>query len=140
MARIEHPLDIFGDDIDFEIDDRAGRASGEVGRPPGLGDDRDLEPLIGQTGNRQADAIDRHGAFFNEVAAQLARVADPDDPAVPGWLGFQPVARGVDVALDEVPPILVVGVRARSKLTLVPEEADCRLVRRTVSAERSALK
>jgi hypothetical protein len=41
----EQPLNIFGDDVDFEVHLRSDRCAAQGGRFPGRRDQRDLKPL-----------------------------------------------------------------------------------------------
>ena len=46
-AQREHPLDVAGEDVGLDVDAVADRAGAEGRRGEGLGDERDLEPLVG---------------------------------------------------------------------------------------------
>src|SRR5579875_539378 len=67
---MHQPLDVFGDDVDLEVDGGAHRGAAQRGQLPGGRNQRDLEPTLAERGDRQRDAVHRERALLDDVAGQ----------------------------------------------------------------------
>src|ERR1051325_11485554 len=94
----EHALDVFGKNIELDVDSVAG-----VGVLFGVRRDPDNKAFRQSFGNLQADAVDRNRAFFDGVASKARRHFNLE--AMIGAAVFETAdARAtVDVALNEMP-------------------------------------
>ena len=78
----EIALNIFSQNVGFQIDGIAGNAIADIGVFVGVGNHRNFGDAIVPARNGQADAIDGDGAFGNDVARQVRWNFDSVDPTV----------------------------------------------------------
>ena len=71
------PLHVLGDDVALDVEPASRRGLAE-GRPlERLGDQRDLEPVLAEAGDGEADAVEARSSPLDDVAQQLGRRARP---------------------------------------------------------------
>ena len=63
--------DVFPQDVEFEIHDRSDGYVGKVRMRSGIGDDRDLETVVGRFADGERDTVDGHGTFVDGEIALL---------------------------------------------------------------------
>ncbi len=95
-------IDVFAEDIGFEIDQITGAAGLEIGDIARVRDDPDAEPVAADAGDGQADAIDGDRAFLDDVAHDGRRRFDVEDVILAVLFEPPHLAPGIDVAEDEV--------------------------------------
>ena len=133
-------MDVFPDDVCFQIDDGAGMFihEGRIGHRMGNNGNGELTVADGNDG--QADAVDGDRPFFDDEDFHVLGNGNGDDPgnAVIGNAGD--VADAIDVAADDVTAEPSATCMARSKLTLEPLLMVLNDERRIVSCMTSAEK
>src|SRR6185437_7366269 len=93
---------VLGDHVDLEVYLGAGLLDAERGALERLGDEADLEPVVADGGDREADAVDGDGALVHDVPGQARGQADPDDLPVLLGVTADHGAGAVGVPLDEM--------------------------------------
>ncbi len=66
----QEALHIFSDHVGFDVDRVSGLADSQGGHRGGVGDDADLETLVGAAVDRQADAVHGHRSLLDHVPGQ----------------------------------------------------------------------
>lgn len=104
LAFGEVTLDVFCENVDFEVHGIAGGEIGDVGVPEGIRDDGDFGDirLILPIGDGQANAIDGDGAFTDDVRREFGGNLDAEIPGVALRCEVHDAADFVHVAKDEV--------------------------------------
>src|SRR5262245_2635936 len=99
----EQTLDVFGEDVDLEVDGLADVTEPERRHRKSVRDDGDGERVGAERGDGEAHAVDRHRPFLDDVAQHRRgrRDGDRDRTVGLGAPGLHP-ADPVDVALHEV--------------------------------------
>src|ERR671930_343219 len=69
----DEPLDVLRQDVDLEVDLGARAEAGERRRGERVRDERDLDALVVERGDRQRDALDGDRALGDAVAEELGR-------------------------------------------------------------------
>ena len=77
---------VFAEDIDLDIERAAGSEGAQAGCGVCVGDDGDLDLVVGDGGYGEGDAFHGDGAFFDDVAGE--GVGDGEAEAVIGGLGI----------------------------------------------------
>ena len=72
------PLHVLRHDVALDVQLASRRELAEVRPLQGLGDQRDLDPILAQLGDREADAVEGDRALVDRVAQQLGREADAE--------------------------------------------------------------
>lgn len=95
-------MDIFPDDIGFQIDDSARMLihEGRIGH--GMGNDGNGKLAVADGYNSQADTVDGNRAFFDDERLHILGNGDGDDPGNPVGGDAGDMADAVDVAADNV--------------------------------------
>ena len=95
--------------------------------------ERNTKSFGGHIDERQADAIDGHGALGNHLPGQFGRRLEPDQLpiALPNSLGNP--ALPINMSLNKVSAKPVAQTDARSRLTRLPRRSSPKFVRRRVS-------
>jgi len=96
------PLDVFAEDVGFEVDGVAGEAIANVGVIVGVRNDGDFGDRILPTGDYEADAVDGDGALADKVGCETSGDVDSEEPTIASLLEMSDVADGIDVAQDKV--------------------------------------
>src|SRR5215207_3756875 len=78
-----------------------------------LGDQRDLEPLIVERSDGEADAANRDRAVLDQVALEPVGDGDAQPPRKAVLAHREQLADAVDVALDDVPAERLAGAQGR---------------------------
>ncbi len=99
---MEELLDVFAEEIGFEVDLGAGGPLAQGGDLVGVGDDPDPESAGDQVGDREADAVQGDGAFEDDIAHNFGRGGDIQEPILAGPLPAEDRAQAVDVAGHEM--------------------------------------
>ena len=99
----QQALDVFGDDVDLQIDGRPDRrrtqrCHRQRGRDQGY-----LEPVRAQVGHGQRDAVDGDGPLLDQIAGQRIGQGDPHDLPMLGGCARDHRSGAIDVPLDDVP-------------------------------------
>lgn len=95
-------LDVFGENIELEIDESARLEEPQVRLFPGVRNDPDDETLSRPLRDRQADAVDCDRTFGRDVAREVVRQIDLEAEIRALLLKTENARGAVDVALDEV--------------------------------------
>ena len=102
MALGEIAIDVFAEDVGFEVDRVAGGTIRDVGVLVGVGDDGDFGDIgmLGglPVGDGEADAVNGEGTFLDDVRGEIGGDVDAEEPGVAVLLEMGDVAGGVDVA------------------------------------------
>src|SRR4051794_35628044 len=100
-AGSEQLLDVLGQDVDLEVDDRAGGGGAEGGALQGLRDEGHGEARVVDGDHGERDAVDGDRPLLDDVAQDVAVGLDRHDPgeALVARAGHD--AHPVDVALDD---------------------------------------
>src|ERR1700678_4317730 len=77
---VQQALDVFGEDVSFDVDGVVDGHAAHVGVLVGEGDDGDVRDAVVPAGDGEADAVERDGTFFGDIAAQILRDADGEPP------------------------------------------------------------
>src|SRR5277367_3463569 len=77
---VQEALDVFGEDVGFNVDGVVDGHGVDIGVRVGEGDDGDVGDAVVPAGDGEADAVERDGAFFCDVAAEVLRDADGEPP------------------------------------------------------------
>src|SRR6266511_1507789 len=106
--RCEQALDVFGDQVDFEVDGRTDAFVPERRDGEGVRDGGDVERIVAERGHGEADAVDRDRTLLDDVAQHLGgrgerEAGRPVGQRVTGG----DASDGVDVALDQVAAELI---------------------------------
>src|SRR5271170_7428175 len=99
---VQQALDVFGEDVGFDVDGVVDGHAAHVGVRVGEGDDGDVRDAVVPAGDGEADAVESDGTFFGDVAAEILRHAHGEPPifAFGDEAGY--AADTVHVALHEV--------------------------------------
>jgi hypothetical protein len=95
-------MDIFPDDIEFEIDEAAGLYGLNIGMFEGIGYDGHVEAGFFYVENGEADAVEADGAFFNDKGSEFFGEFEPEFPAAFKVFSFRADGGGIDVSLYDV--------------------------------------
>ena len=68
---IEHALEIFCDQVEFEVDQRVGPGRAEVRVCSGVGNNPNREISLCQFGYRKADSVDSDGTLTGDIMGKL---------------------------------------------------------------------
>ena len=119
-------LHVLGQHIDLQVDRPTGRSGAERRALERLRDERDLERVVVDSRNGKGHALDRDRALLDDVAQQLGRRGDPDDPGEALLAHRVDLAGAVDVALDDVAAEPVAGAQRQLEVDRVarPERAE----------------
>ncbi len=98
----QHSLDIFREDIEFEIDVIAGLERFEIGVAFGVGDDPARETVGEKFGDGETDAIDGDRSFAGDVMAEVARQLDLKPVILTDRFESKNARGAIDVALDKM--------------------------------------
>src|SRR5277367_4947968 len=77
---VQQALDVFREDVGFDVDGVVDGHAAHVGVRVGEGDDGDVGDTVVPAGYGEADAVERDGGFFCDVAAEVLRDADGEPP------------------------------------------------------------
>ena len=99
---------VFAEDIDLDVERRAGDERAEAGGRVGVGNDGHFDPVARDGSHGEADAFDGDGAFFDDVAGEGVGKGETQAPV--GRLGRGGVdgvegdegACAIDVSLHDV--------------------------------------
>jgi len=98
-----HLLQIFGENVAFEVHAIARLARMQRRLAVGMWNDRHRYNTVLDRGNRQADAVDSEGSFIYHVPVEFSRYAYFQPPViVADGIERYELARPVDVTLDDM--------------------------------------
>ena len=90
---------MLGENVDLDVHLVAGRAVAESGHLGGVGDDGDLERVVGEVEHGEADAVDGAASLLDHVSHEVAGDAHDELRG-----GGDDLTHGVDVAEHDVAP------------------------------------
>src|SRR6266550_6912778 len=96
------PFDVLREHVDLEVDGRSGAQRAERRHGERVRDQRELNGVVAERGDRQRDAIDGQRALLGAVAQKLLRDVEREAGAVALRLERANPADAVHVALDVV--------------------------------------
>src|ERR1700747_398017 len=104
FSRCDEALDVFREDIHFDVDCVIDGHRVDVGVLMREGNDGDVGDAIVRmpAGDGEADTVDGDRTFFDDVAAQILRDADGEPPVVAFGDERRDAPDSVDVALNEM--------------------------------------
>src|SRR5690348_8256452 len=99
----EQFVDVFGEDVAFDVEPIAGLAGGEIGGAEGMRNDGHFHESRGDGSHGQADAVDGDGTFVNQKPVEIGGNANDQFPIAAAELteGFEN-AGAIHVALYDV--------------------------------------
>ena len=100
--RVSQWMTVFGDLVGLEVEVGADLAIAEGGAVEGFGDESDVEGVVADGGEGEADAVKSDRALGCEVVHQVGGRAEGDTPLAVGSVEGDDLGEAVDVALDEV--------------------------------------
>src|SRR5438270_2654640 len=109
----EQALDVLRQDVDLEVDRHPRAEAGERGRGKRVRDERDVEAVVVESGDRQRDALDGDRALGDAVAEELERRLDVEADTVALGIGAGDASDAVDVPLDVVAAERLTGLERR---------------------------
>src|SRR5580698_11627693 len=77
---VQKALDVFGEDVSFDVDGVVDGQTADVGVLVGEGDNGDVGDAVVPARYGEADAIKSDGTFFGDIAAQILWNADGEPP------------------------------------------------------------
>src|ERR1700728_2361081 len=99
---VQQALDVFGEDVGFDVEGVIDGHAADVGVLVGEGDDGDVGDAVVPTRYGEADAIESDGTFFGDVAPQILRNADGEPPVFAFRYQAREAADAVDMTLHEM--------------------------------------
>src|SRR6202167_1201029 len=99
---VQQALDVFGEDVGFDVDGIIDGHAADVGVLVGKGDDGNVGDAVVPTRYGEADAIESDGTFFGDVAAQILWNADREPPVFALGHQAREAADPVNVTLHEM--------------------------------------
>src|SRR5690606_31754600 len=102
-VKCEHAVHVLAEDVDLNVDPVADSLAAQRGQLEGGGDESDLDVILTDSGEGQADAVEADRALLHDEGGQLRVEGEPYLlPAVAGAT-LEDGRGAVDVPLDEVP-------------------------------------
>ncbi len=98
----EEFFDVFAEEIGFEVDLGAGGPLAQGGDLVGVRDDPDPESARDEVGDGEADAVQGDRSFEDDIAHDVGRGGDIQEPILAGPFPAEDCAQSVDVAGHEV--------------------------------------
>src|SRR2546423_13780509 len=96
-------LHVLADQVAFEVQPAAGTGVAKVCALQRLGDQRDLQPAVAESRDREADAVERHRAVLDHLSFELAVEPHPQAAGKAVVFGLDDLRGAVDVALHDAP-------------------------------------
>src|SRR5262245_53423781 len=82
LARGQVALDVFAENVDFEVDGVAGGAVADIGVLIGVGDDGDVGDGVFPAGDGEANAVDGNGALRDDIPSECSGDVNAEEPAL----------------------------------------------------------
>src|SRR3954447_4203975 len=102
MPRRGHSLDILGQNIKLQVNERSGLRVLQIRYPPGVGNDPDGKVLRPDFGDRKADSIDGDRPFVSDQMGKFSREFHLQSKVFFDRFEGQDLGDGIDMSLDEM--------------------------------------
>ena len=112
---VHQPLHVLADQVDTQRLSGARVGLAEIGARQGLGDQRDLDPIVAKRRDGEADALQRYRTLGDDVARERGGELHPQALGKAIRLDREHRRGAVDMALDDVAAEAIVGAQSPTR-------------------------